>query len=82
MSSPAILDVAAVGGAAAPGLMQGPGYSNDRRRERLVGICRGCDFLKRTSDAHVNKQRVRARPDAVVRISFGDLARMAGLAST
>jgi geranylgeranyl reductase len=82
MSSLATLDVAAVGGALSAGLMQWHGYSSGRRRQRLVGICRDRDFLRRTWDAYVNKELARARPIPLVRISFDYLARPAGPAST
>jgi geranylgeranyl diphosphate/geranylgeranyl-bacteriochlorophyllide a reductase len=63
------------------GIMQWYWYSNDRRRERFVSICRDRDVQKLTWDAYMNKQLVRARPIAHVRIFFKNLAHMAGLAS-
>jgi len=63
------------------GVMQWYWYSNDRRRERFVSICRDRDVQKLTWDAYMNKQLVRARPIAHVRIFFKNLAHMAGLAS-
>jgi geranylgeranyl diphosphate/geranylgeranyl-bacteriochlorophyllide a reductase len=63
------------------GVMQWYWYSNDRRRERFVSICRDRDVQKLTWDAYMNKQLVRARPVAHVRIFFKNLAHMAGLAS-
>jgi geranylgeranyl reductase len=62
------------------GVMQWYWYSNDRRRERFVSICRDRDVQKLTWDAYMNKQLVRARPVAHVRIFFKNLAHMAGLA--
>jgi geranylgeranyl reductase len=63
------------------GLMQWYWYSNDRRRERFVSICRDRDVQKLTWDAYMNKELVRAKPVAHVRIFFKNLAHMAGLAS-
>lgn len=62
------------------GLMQWYWYSNDRRRERFVSICRDRDVQKLTWDAYMNKELVRAKPVAHVRIFFKNLAHMAGLA--
>jgi geranylgeranyl reductase len=63
------------------GAMQWYWYSNDRRRERFVSICRDRDVQKLTWDAYMNKELVRAKPIAHVRIFFKNLAHMAGLAS-
>jgi geranylgeranyl diphosphate/geranylgeranyl-bacteriochlorophyllide a reductase len=63
------------------GVMQRYWYSNDRRRERFVSICRDRDVQKLTWDAYMNKELVRAKPLAHVRIFFKNLAHMAGLAS-
>ena len=63
------------------GVMQWYWYSNDRRRERFVSICRDRDVQKLTWDAYMNKELVRAKPVAHVRIFFKNLAHMAGLAS-
>ena len=53
-------------------------YSNDRRRERFVSICRDRDVQKLTWDAYMNKELVRAKPVAHVRIFFKDLAHLPG----
>ena len=63
------------------GVMQWYWYSNDRRRERFVSICRDRDVQRLTWDAYMNKELVRAKPIAHVRIFFKNLAHMAGLAS-
>jgi flavin-dependent dehydrogenase len=63
------------------GVMQWYWYSNDRRRERFVSICRDRDVQKLTWDAYMNKELVRAKPVARIRIFFKNLAHMAGLAS-
>ena len=62
------------------GVMQWYWYSNDRRRERFVSICRDRDVQKLTWDAYMNKQLVRAKPIAHVRIFLKNLGHMAGLA--
>jgi geranylgeranyl reductase len=63
------------------GAMQWYWYANDRRRERFVSICRDRDVQRLTWDAYMNKELVRARPVAHVRIFFKNLAHMAGLVS-
>lgn len=63
------------------GMMQWYWYSNDRRRERFVSICRDRDVQRLTWDAYMNKKLVRAKPIAHVRIFLKNLAHMAGLAS-
>jgi geranylgeranyl reductase len=61
------------------GIMQTFWYSSDRRRERFVSICRDPDVQKLTWDAYMNKELVRAKPMAHVRIFFKDLAHLFGL---
>jgi geranylgeranyl reductase len=63
------------------GLMQRFWYSSDQRRERFVSICRDPDVQQLTFDAYMNKQLVRAKPMAHVRIFFKDLAHLFGLVS-
>ncbi len=63
------------------GIMQWYWYSNDKRRERFVSICRDRDVQKLTWDAYMNKQLVRKKPIAHVKIFFKNLAHMTGLAS-
>jgi geranylgeranyl reductase len=60
-------------------IMQWFWYSSDARRERFVSICRDRDVQKLTWDAYMNKELVRARPMAHVRIFFKDLAHLAGV---
>ena len=62
------------------GLMQWYWYSNDKRRERFVSICRDRDVQRLTWDSYMNKQLVLAKPIAHVKIFFKNLAHMAGLA--
>jgi geranylgeranyl reductase len=61
------------------GIMQRFWYSSDKRRERFVSICRDKDVQQLTFDAYMNKELVRARPMAHVRIFFKDLAHLLGL---
>jgi geranylgeranyl reductase len=61
------------------GIMQRFWYSSDRRRERFVSICRDPDVQKLTFDAYMNKELVRKRPMAHVRIFFKDLAHLFGV---
>ncbi|MBV8973376.1 MAG: geranylgeranyl diphosphate reductase, partial [Sphingomonadaceae bacterium] len=52
------------------GMMQHFWYRNDRRRERFVSICRDPDVQALTWQAYMNKELVRARPAAHLRIFF------------
>jgi geranylgeranyl reductase len=61
------------------GMMQWFWYSSDKRRERFVSICRDPDVQKLTWDAYMNKELVRAKPAAHVRIFFKDLAHLLGV---
>ena len=61
------------------GIMQKVWYANDRRRERFVSICRDPDVQRLTWEAYMNKELVRAKPIAHVRIFFKDLAHLCGL---
>ena len=61
------------------GIMQYYWYSSDKRREKFVEICRDPDVQKLTWDAYMNKQLVRAKPGAHIRIFFKDLAHLVGL---
>lgn len=62
------------------GIMQRFWYGSDRRRERFVAICRDRDVQQLTFEAYMNKELVRARPLAHVRIFFKDMAHLLGLA--
>jgi geranylgeranyl reductase len=62
------------------GMMQYFWYSSDKRRERFVKICADPDVQQLTWEAYMNKQLVRSRPVAHVRIFFKDLAHLFGLA--
>jgi geranylgeranyl reductase len=63
------------------GIMQYFWYSSDKRRERFVSICRDKDVQQLTFDAYMNKELVRKKPIAHVRIFFKDLAHLFGLVS-
>jgi geranylgeranyl reductase len=62
------------------GMMQRYWYASDARRERFVAICRDIDVQQLTWDAYMNKELVKARPLAHVRIFFKNLAHLSGLA--
>ncbi len=62
------------------GIMQRFWYRSDRRRERFVAICRDRDVQQLTFEAYMNKELVRARPMAHVRIFLKDMAHLLGLA--
>ncbi len=62
------------------GMMQRFWYSSDRRRERFVSICRDRDVQQLTFDAYMNKELVRARPMAHVRIFLKDVGHLLGMA--
>ena len=62
------------------GMMQRFWYSNDRRRERFVSICKDKDVQQLTFDAYMNKELVRKRPMAHLRIFFKDMAHLLGMA--
>jgi geranylgeranyl reductase len=62
------------------GIMQRFWYSSDRRRERFVSICKDKDVQQLTFESYMNKELVRRKPVAHVRIFFKDLAHLLGLA--
>jgi geranylgeranyl reductase len=62
------------------GIMQYFWYSSDKRRERFVSMCEDKDVQKLTFDAYMNKELVRAKPLAHVKIFFKDMAHLLGLA--
>ncbi len=63
------------------GMMQYFWYSSDKRRERFVTMCDDKDVQKLTWDAYMNKELVRAKPVAHVKIFFKDMAHLLGLAA-
>jgi geranylgeranyl reductase len=62
------------------GMMQRFWYSSDKRRERFVSICRDRDVQQLTFEAYMNKELVRRKPMAHVRIFLKDMAHLLGLA--
>lgn len=63
------------------GIMQRFWYANDMLRERFVKICRDKDVQQLTFESYMNKELVRKKPLAHVRIFFKDMAHLLGLAS-
>ncbi len=61
------------------GMMQRYWYVNDDRRERFVKICRDVDVQRLTFDAYMNKELVKARPLAHVRIFAKNIAHLTGI---
>jgi geranylgeranyl reductase len=64
------------------GVMQYFWYSSDTRRERFVKMCADPDVQKLTWEAYMNKELVRARPSAHLRIFLHDLGHLLGMART
>jgi geranylgeranyl reductase len=62
------------------GMMQWFWYSNDKMRERFVKMCADPDVQRLTWDAYMNKQLVRAKPAAHIRVFFKDMAHLLGFA--
>ena len=60
------------------GVMQYFWYSSDKRRERFVKICADPDVQQLTWQAYLNKELVRAKPMAHVRIFLKDMAHLFG----
>jgi len=61
------------------GIMQWFWYSSEKRRERFVKICEDRDVQQLTFESYMNKQLVRKKPMAHVRIFFKDMAHLLGL---
>lgn len=61
------------------GIMQYFWYSSDKRRERFVDMCADKDVQQLTWQAYMNKQLVRAKPMAHLRIFLKDTAHLLGL---
>lgn len=62
------------------GMMQWFWYSSDRLRERFVSICKDRDVQQLTFESYMNKELVRRKPMAHLRIFFKDLAHLLGVA--
>lgn len=63
------------------GLMQRLWYRSDWTRERFVAMCRDPDVQRLTWQSYMNKELVRSRPAAHMRVLFKDIAQLCGLAS-
>ena len=63
------------------GAMQNAYYRSDERRERFVSLCHDVDVQKLTFEAYMNKELVKARPLAHLKIGFKNLSHLTGLVS-
>jgi geranylgeranyl diphosphate/geranylgeranyl-bacteriochlorophyllide a reductase len=61
------------------GILQHFWYSTDKRRERFVTMCADPDVQTLTWQAYMNKELVRAKPAAHVRIFLKDMAHLLGI---
>ena len=61
------------------GVMQYFWYGSDKRREKFVAICRDKDVQELTWQSYMNKELVRRKPVAHVRIFFKDLGQLVGI---
>jgi geranylgeranyl reductase len=59
--------------------MQDAYYRSDDRRERFVSLCHDIDVQKLTFEAYMNKQLVRARPMAHLKIGIKNISHLLGL---
>ena len=59
--------------------MQNAYYRNDNRRERFVSLCHDIDVQRLTFEAYMNKELVKARPMAHLKIGLKNLAHLTGL---
>ena len=62
------------------GIMQWFWYSSEKRRERFVKICEDRDVQQLTFESYMNKELVRKKPMAHVRIFLKDMGHLLGLA--
>ncbi len=62
------------------GVMQWFWYKNDRLRERFVDICKDQDVQQITFDSYMNKELVKKKKTAHIKIFFKDLAHLLGIA--
>ena len=62
------------------GIMQWFWYKSDRLRERFVDICRDKDVQEITFESYMNKELVKKKKKAHVKIFFKDLAHLLGIA--
>ena len=62
------------------GIMQWFWYKNDKLRERFVDICKDKDVQQITFDSYMNKELVKKKKTAQIKIFFKDLAHLLGIA--
>lgn len=62
------------------GLLQRFWYGSDKRREKFVDMCKDPDVQYLTWQSYTQKEIVRERPTAKIRIFFKDLAQILGFA--
>lgn len=63
------------------GAMQNAYYRSDERRERFVSLCHDIDVQRLTFEAYMNKELVKARPLAHLKIGVKNIAHLWGLVS-
>ncbi|MBI1250418.1 MAG: geranylgeranyl diphosphate reductase [Alphaproteobacteria bacterium] len=63
------------------GVMQHFWYRNDKRRERFVAMCDDPDVQHLTWQAYMNKELVRAKPGAHMRIFMKDMGHLMGVSA-
>jgi geranylgeranyl diphosphate/geranylgeranyl-bacteriochlorophyllide a reductase len=61
------------------GMLQYFWYRNDGRRERFVSMCKDPDVQKLTWTAYTNKELVKSKPGAHLRIFMKDMAHLLGI---
>ncbi|MGR3502053.1 geranylgeranyl diphosphate reductase [Pseudaestuariivita sp.] len=61
------------------GSMQNAYYRSDARRERFVSLCHDVDVQRLTFEAYMNKELVKARPMAHLKIGLKNIAHLTGL---
>ncbi|MEO0771927.1 MAG: geranylgeranyl diphosphate reductase [Pseudomonadota bacterium] len=61
------------------GSMQNAYYRSDERRERFVSLCHDKDVQRLTFEAYMNKELVKARPMAHIKIGLKNLAHLTRL---
>jgi geranylgeranyl reductase len=61
------------------GAMQDAYYKSDARRERFVSLCHDIDVQRLTFEAYMNKELVKARPLAHIKIGLKNLAHLSGI---
>ena len=62
------------------GILQAIWYRSDKRREQFVSICKDPDVQKLTWDAYMNKELVRGKAMAHMRVFVNDMRHLLGVA--